>query len=85
MQYMEIKEDGSLAHHIIMTDQSGPLHLVAQGEAHYGNWLKTEEERVASKEYGDELDNLDEWNKFASRNFSRGRKSYDKGAEAWKM
>jgi hypothetical protein len=82
MEWIEIV-DGKLKHHIHLSDVCGdkPLHLVAQGEAHYGHWLMTEEEIKIAKKEEESLDSIDEWNKFAYSGLSRSEKAYNKGRE----
>ncbi len=81
MEWMEI-EEGKLKHHIVMECGEKPLHMVAQGEHHYGEWLMTAEEREAYKKWDDMWENVSEWNKFSDHAIWKCEKAYEAGLAA---
>lgn len=74
MEWMVISGE-KLEHHCVI----GKMHLVANGEAHYGHWLMTSEELAVEKKWQDDWDNVEEWNKFAFYGVQRREEAYERG------
>lgn len=77
-EWMEIV-DGKLKHHVVMPNGEKPLHMVAQGEGHYGPWLMTPEEIEISKKHQDDLEDISEWNKIADYGIRQREDAYEQG------